>query len=443
MLRNGQLNAVASSNWDPDIATSSASYVASQPMVLSNVVNVANIAVGSHVSANGVGREVYVKDRNVGAGTIELSQPLFDAEGTQTYTFTRFKYMLDFGGFSKLSKFTLTDVELQCNGHASGIMLAPAGQTFHLKDCFITKPKDRGVTSIGRGWQDLQIDRCHFVSNEQAIPATARTSIAFNVNANDAKIRDNRLVRFKHTGVVAGGGHLFVGNHWFQGDEVSNGPRTAGMIFTQLNVNSVLTGNYIDNCFVEWANEHDAEPDFGAEYSFGGMTMTSNVFNAIDVASWYNWLVIKPYGSGHFIQGLSVQDNSFKTVGGNVDRIESVDDSIADLDFGRSRNVVFAGNTFTGISQPTINPVTLEFVKSSNATNWTVDSSGYLPFGGWSRMVTSVVSEDPITNGSGSKVYGMPYVTTNYGGSNNLIRLSWPESCKGRVIVTSRMDNPF
>jgi hypothetical protein len=443
VLRNGQFNALASSNWNPVVATSQATYAPASPKTMTAVANVANIVVGSLVTGNGVGREVYVTAKNVGAGTITLSQPLYNAAGTQTYTFTRFQYILDFSGFTKFSKFTITDVELQCAGNASGVMLAPAGQTFHLRDSFVTKPKDRGVTSIGDGCQDLQIDRCHFVSNEQSVAATARTSVAFNVNANDAKIRDSRFERFGHTGVMFGNGHLIVGNHWFQGDNLTNAPRLGGMVFTYPNMKSVITGNYIDNCFVEWTNEHDAAPDFGVEYSFGGLTITGNIFTASDVASWFNWLVIKPYGSGHFIQGLSVTGNTFKSVNGNIDRIETVDNSIAGLDFGRSRNVVFEGNTFNAVTQATINPVTLEFVQNSDALSWTLDSSGYLPFSGWLRNVTSIVTEGAITNAIGTNVFSQPYVTTTYGANNDLIQLTWSEACKGRVIVTSRMDNAF
>ncbi len=443
VIRNGQFNALASTGWDPVVATSQADYNPASPKTLSNVVNVANIAVGSLVTGAGVGREVYVSARNIGAGTLTLSQPLYGPAATQSYTFTRFQYVLDFSGFTKFSKFTITDVEFQCAGNASGILLAPNGQTFHLKDSFMTKPRDRGITSIGTGCQDLQIDRCHFVSSEQSVAATARKSIAFNVNANDAKVRDNRFERFRHTGVLFGNGHLIVGNHWFQGDNLVDAPRLGGMIFTQPNVKSVITGNYIDNCSIEWTNEHDAAPDFGVEYSFGGLTITGNIFTASDVASWFKWLVIKPYGTGHFIQGLSVTGNTFKAINGNIDRIEEVDASIAGLDFGRSRNVVFEGNTFNAVSQNTINPVTLEFVQGADAVNWALDPSGYLPFGGWSRNVTSVVSEGAITNVAGAVVFGQPYVTVNYGAGSNLVQLTWPEACKGRVVVTTRMDNPF
>ena len=443
VIRNGQFNAKASANWDPEVATSLGDYTASNPDTISNVANVANIEVGSLVTGSGVGREVYVTDRNVGAGTIALSQPLYGAAATQSYTFTRFKYIFDFSGYTKLSKLTITDVEFQCNGYSSGVMLAPNGQTFHMKDCFVTKPADRGVTSIGIGCQDLQIDRCHFVSNEQAVVATNRTSIAFNINANDGKIRDNRFERFRHTGVLNGTGHLIVGNHWFQGDNETSAPRLGGLVFTYPNLKSIITGNYIDNGSIEWTNEHDADPDFGTEFSFGGLTITGNIFTAKSAANWFNWIIIRPYGTGHFVQGLSVTGNTFKAINGNIDRAEGVDTTFADLDFGRSRNVTFSGNTFNGVNQATINPVTLEFDQPSDAVSWTLDSSGYLPFGGWSRMVPSVVTENAITNSSGSPVFGMPYVTTNYGAQSNLVRLTWPEACKGRITLTTRMDNPF
>ena len=442
IIRNGQINLVSSTNWDTDTYTSSASYSVNNSKKLTNVVNVANIPVGSLITGNGVGREVYVRDKNIGAGEITLSQPLYGAAGSQSYTFSRFKYALDFSGFAKLSKMNITDLEIQCNGFGSGILLAPSGETFHLKDCFITKPKDRGITSHGRGCQDLQIDRCRFASNEQGTPATARSTIVFNVNANDSKIRDSRFQRFRHTGVLNGNGHLIVGNHWFQGDEVTDGPRVGGMVFTYPNMKTVITGNYIDNNFIEWTNEHDAEPDFSNEFSFGGLSLTGNIFTANDVATWFNWLVIKPYGPGHFIQGLSVQGNTFKSINGNVDRVETVDTSFADLDYTRSRNVVFEGNTFNGITQPTINPVTLEFAQATNASTWTLNVAEYLPFGGNARTVTSVVTEGDITNSGNQVTYNFPSAIPNAGAGKDLVQLKWPESCRGTVLVTARMDNP-
>lgn len=442
VVRNGQFNVVPGAAWDTEEQTGTASYDVGTPTQLTGVTNIANIAVGSLVEGTGVGREVYVTDKNVGAGTITLSQPLHAAPASQTYTFRRFKYVLDFSGFDRLSKFTLTDVEVHFQGVASGILLAPSGETFHLKDCFITKPKDRGVTSHGVGCQDLQIDRCHFTSDEQSVAATARVSLGFNVNSNDAKIRDNRFQRFGTTMVLHGNGHLIVGNHWFQGDNVTDGPRVAGLVFTYPNVKSVVTGNYIDNSFIEWTNEHDAAPDFAAEFSFGGLTVTGNIFTANDAASWFSWIVLKPYGTGHFLQGLSVTGNCFKSLNGTTDRIERVDNSIADLVYGSVRNVVFDGNTFNGIGQVTQNPVTVEFNQASEATDWQVDVSGWLPFGGKAREVTALVAEGVISNASDVPVFGMPFVKTETGAGQNEVTLTWPEPVKGRVHVTARVDRP-
>ncbi len=442
VVRNGQFNVVPGSAWDTDEQTGTASYDTGSPDQLTYVTNVANIAVGSLVEGTGVGREVYVSAKNVGAGTITLSQPLYGAPASQTYTFKRFRYVLDFSGFDRLSKFTMTDIEIRCQGVASGILLAPSGETFHLKDSFVTKPKDRGVTSHEVGCQDLQIDRCHFVSDEQAVAATARVSLGFNVNANDAKIRDNRFQRLGTTMVLHGNGHLVVGNHWFQGDNETDGPRVAGLVFTEPNVKSVVTGNYIDNSFIEWTNEHDATPDFSSEFSFGGLTVTGNIFTVNDAAAWFSWIIVKPFGSGHFIQGFSVTGNTFKSLNGTTDRIEKVDDSIADLVFGSVRNVVFDGNTFNGVGQVTQNPVTIEFDQASEATDWQVDVGGWLPFGGKAREVTGVVTEGAITNTASAASFAFPYVTTETGAGQNEVTLTWPEPVKGRVHVTARVDRP-
>jgi hypothetical protein len=442
VVRNGQFNLLASTNWNTDTATSTANYSVNNPLKLTAVANVANIAVGSLVTGNGVGREVYVQSKNVGTGEITLSQRLYGPATSQTYTFERFKYALDFSTFSKLSKFTLSDIEFQCGGLGSGIMLCASGETFQVRDCFVTRPKDRGITSIGRGCQDLQIDRCHFVSDEQSVPAGQRVSIGFNVNANDTKIRNNRFQRFRHTAVMNGTGHLIVGNHWFQGDGIPDSTRLAGIVFTQENINSVVTGNYVDNCFFEWTNEHDSNPDFSNEYSFGGATFTSNIFVASNAPSWFSWIVIKPYGVGHFIQGLSVTGNTFNTFSGIVDRIDKIDDSIAPLDRSRARNILFEGNTFNGVTFLTINPVVLEFNQASNAQTWTLNVADYLPFDGFARTVSSVIAKGDILNASNATTFAFPSVATNVGANQDLVQLKWPETCRGKVVVTARCDNP-
>ncbi|MEX5729893.1 hypothetical protein Ga0609869_003246 [Rhodovulum iodosum] len=442
VIRNGQFRADAGSAWDTEIVASQASYSTSNPTELTAVDNIASIPVGALVEGLGVGREVYVRAKNTGAGTLTLSQPLFAAAGTQTYTFRRFKYVLDFSGFALLDKFVLDDIEFLCDGEASAVMLPQEGQIFHIRDCFITKPKDRGITSVGGGCYAMHVDRCQFISNEQALRAQDRTTIAMNVNSNDAKIRDNRVVRFLHFAVMNGSGHMIANNHWFQGDTETDGLRTAGLVLTQPNVKTTITGNYIDNSFVEWTNEHDARPDFSDEYSFGGLTVTGNIFTVNDAAAWFRWFVIKPHGTGHFLHGLTLSDNCFKSLNGDVDRIDRVDTTYADLDMGMARNVNIVANTFNGVDQIVSNPVTLQVDQNTDMRNWTLNFGGYLPFGGWARNVTAIVAENQISDAGGGTVAAMPYARVEQGTNRNQVILTWPDPCRGRVNVTVRMDNP-
>jgi len=137
-----------------------------------------------------------------------------------------------------------------------------------------------------------------------------------------------------------------------------------------------------------------------------------------------------------------VSGNTFRTFAGNIDGVEFIDNSIADLDYTLSRNVLFEGNTFNGINQPTINPVTLEFDQMTDASTWTLNVADYLPFGGNARTVSSVIAKGDITNAASQTTYNFPSVVTNAGASNDLVQLKWPETCKGKVVVTARMDNP-
>ena len=442
VIRNGQFNVVSGADWTTDEVVSTASYSKTNPLVLTGVANVAQIQIGSHVSGNGVGREIYVKARNVGAGTLTLSQPLFGAASTQTYTFKRFKYILDFSGFSQFSRLTLADIEFQCSGISSGIMLPPEGLTFNLRDCFITKPKDRGITSIGGGCQGMLIDGCQFLSNEQSLRVQDRTSIALNVNSNDVKIRDNRVVLFAHFAVLAGTGHVICGNHWFQGDSEANGIRNGGLILAGTNMKSTIIGNYIDNSSIEWTNEYEVEPEFANQYYFGGLSITGNIFTASDVAPWFRWIVIKPYGPNHSIQGLTVSGNVFRPVNGNIDRVEGIDSTYADLNKANYRNILFEGNAFNAVNQPVYNPVTLKHAEASDTTTWNVDFGPYFPFGGRTKSVQGIVPEGKIQSGT-TTVYTLPYANTGQGATGSEIKLNWASACRGSVHLTARMDNPL
>lgn len=135
--------------WNTQTVSATATYSTADPAKLTGVANIASIPVGARVTGTGVGREIYVRARNIATNTLELSQQLWAAAGTRTFTFDRYQYMLDFSGFADLSRFEISDVEFLCGANASSINLASEGSNFRIADCTINRPKDRAITSSG------------------------------------------------------------------------------------------------------------------------------------------------------------------------------------------------------------------------------------------------------------------------------------------------------
>ena len=441
MIRNGQFAAVANSAWNTDTLTAQATYDPGDAHKLTNVSNIANIPVGALVEGNGVGREIYVRSKNTGAGELTLSAPLYDAAGTQNFTFKDFKYMLDFSGFSALSKFGFSEVEFQCNSLCSALRLSPSGKTFGLDLCYVSRPKDRGISSIGTGCQGIIVDNCQFLSAEDALDVSDRVSVALNVNSNDPKLRNNRVTRFLHFAVLGGSNNTVTGNHFFQGDSVAGGVRSAGIVLSSTYCSTTISDNYVDNCFVEWTNEHDSTPDFTTGFSFSALSISDNVFLSGDVASWFSYFVIKPYGTGHFLNGVTVSGNKFRSINGNIDRAERVDTSFSDLDFSRSKSVFFEGNTYHGVDTSTANPLRIKHDQATAASTWTVSTEGRLPFEGYARTVDAVTALGAIRTSGGSSRYVMPYADVEQGSNKDQIRLNWGEALHGEVQVVVRIDN--
>lgn len=351
--------------------------------------------------------------------------------------------MLDFSGFAELSRFETSDVEFVCGSEASGVMLPQTGKLMRFVDCVFNNPRDRGVTSINGGCQGLVIESCQFNSWEFSLAAQNRSTIGFNVNSNDAKIRNNRAAYFAHFGVLSGGSHIVLGNHLFSEDEEPLGLRRAGLVFTQPNVRGFVVGNYIDNCFIEMSNEHDPDPDFVSGYTFGGLTITGNLFLVSNAGTGFRFVVISPKGSGHSISGLSVTGNVFRNSTNAIDRVETVDTSHATLNMGNVRNLIFSGNTFNGVTQATVSPLLIEHSQATAAATWVVDGAAYLPFGGRARNVTGVVLEGPLRNASNTVQWAQPYVEVEEGSGLDQVHLVWPSAVKGKVQVTIRCDNPL
>jgi len=442
VIRNGQLEATTSAAWDTVTVTSAAAWSSASPAQLTSVTNVANIAVGSLLTGPGVGREVYVASKDNAALTITLSQALINPPASQTYTFERFQYLLDFSGFNGISRLQLSNIEFACLGKCSAVMLPYTGFEWRIHNCWFLKPKDRGVTSYYRGCYGLALDSNDFYSNEYDELAQNRTTIAFNTNYNDVKIRDNQSIRFKHFGIMARAGHIISGNHFWQGDGAAVGQRTAGIVFTSRNCNSVITSNYVDNSFIDISNEHaklsNASP---TSRPFGGLSMNGNIFVASDVASWFTFLRLSPYGTGYHIDGISVVGNTFKEItGGTIDRIENVVTANGGFDHSLTQNVVFQGNCFEDIIARTENPAYVEISQGTASASWSYSHALKVPFGGQTRAVTGWSAIGPVKDALSVTQFETPYFLVGQGPSADSVSIEWPAGRKGKIQMTLRAD---
>ena len=286
----------------------------------------------------------------------------------------------------------------------------------------------------------MLIDRCQFLSPEESLNVEDRIAIGFNVNSNDVKIRDCRATQFKHFACMAGQNHLIMGNHFFQGDGVSDGVRTAGIILQENFCSTVITGNYIDNCFIEWTNERDPTPEFTTGFSFSSLSVTDNVCLSGDVAPWFSYLVVKPHAAGHFLNGVTVRGNRFRSINGSLQRAERVDTSFADLDHDRNRSVFFDGNSYHNINEQAHNPLVVEHTESSNARTWTIGTDKQLPFGGYCQFVESIVATGDIRNTSNVRIYDAPVGRGRIGNDDDQFTVEFGSDVRGSIRATVRMD---
>jgi hypothetical protein len=441
VLQNGLLTVSPGAAWSTQTVTANGTYSTANPYQLTAVANIAAIPIGARLSGTGVGREVYVTAKNLATSTVDLSQQLWGGSGTRSYTFERYKYLLDFSGFTDLGRFEINDMEFSCNAQASAVNLPWAGNLFRFDRCTFQAPLDKGITSIYQGCQGMVIESCLF---NGGTTTPVRDITAFNVNQNDAKIRFNRSAYCAHFGVLGGGTHIIVGNHFFTGEGGSPLYRRAGLVFTTPSARSFVSGNYIDHCFIELSNEHFADPSSASSYTFGGLSINSNIFLAADTGPAFAFIVVSPKGPGHSLTGLSVTNNVFRKSGDTtIDRVERVDETHATLNRGAFRNVVFANNTFTGVVLPSLSPVYIEHSQNTAADTWVVDAAPYLPFGGRARNVEGIVLEGAVRNAANAVQWAQPYVDVEQGLANQSVHLRWPSAVKGKAMVTLRCDNPI
>ena len=203
---------------------------------------------------------------------------------------------------------------------------------------------------------------------------------------------------------------------------------------------AIVNGNYVDNCSIEWTNEYDKHPTFDSELSFSQLNITDNTFLCGHTVPWFSYLVIKPYGTGHYLNHVTIQGNMFRTIGGSIERVDRVDTSFADLDYSRFKNVTFTGNMYKLIDTATESPLLINHSESSDQQVWTVDGAPRLPFGGRAQNVESIQPIGAIRTASNAIVRETPYVNVERGANKDQVDIHWSTPVHGEVAVKIRVD---
>jgi len=165
------------------------------------------------------------------------------------------------------------------------------------------------------------------------------------------------------------------------------------------------------------------------------------VFLAGSVAPNFSSIVVRPYGTGQFINGLNVSGNTFRGVGAVMSRVEKADTSFAPLDLTRMKDVHFTNNTFHNVANASHNPAVFQHSQNTVAGTWVVDCAEQLPFGGQARNVDALVARDRIETGDNAARWVQPYVLSSQGPQANRVHVIWPEALRGSISLTVRMDS--
>ena len=433
VLLNGSLDCSNSPDWNASSVQGKASYDESTASkLLTDVENIEQVEIGSHVHGTGVGREIYVIDKDVIAKTVTLTHELYGANSRQTYTFTRFRFLLDLSEVDWIANFHLMNMEFSCRKTASAIMLSKDGIANKIVHCIIGAPGDRGICSYGFGCNGITIESCQLGSWEWSVPANERRTIGICTHSGDMKIRNNRGVYFRHFMVIARGGHIIMGNHFFAENPDASLERNAGIVFSSGGTKTTFTGNYVDHCWIELGFEHNGGALERGNKNFEGIQILGNIFTGKTVASGSpnHFIVLAPLGENCKIMSMNVCNNMFINYGHLLTKVEGVNESIGTIDWSKTTQLCFENNTFSGFEEETWSPIVRKVSKTSATKTWEFDFQNQLPFNSFARSITSIVGNSDLNP------INMPVAEVERGTNKTKVALLFDTATKGSATIT-------
>ncbi len=425
------------------------------------------VTMGMYITGPGVARESYVVRVDTAAGTAVLNTRAWRSVTEITHRFINFQYMFDFRNVTSLLNFQFKDMVFDALGNIS-IFNGPKGRdeadkigtggggTISFSRCIFSRPVDRGITFWTTGGSNLQVDNCQGISNEDKVAPVDRKSVFCTVTTNDVKFRGNYVWQFGHTLVLHGSGNVIVGNHFWQGraprDDESESfeTRTASIILTSANNKTNIVGNYIDNSWIELANDNTTAQNWPLG---SGVTITGNQFTTVSKIGTYGFIALAPYKANSTCARISVVGNVFKNVdggqNGQVVPMEKADVLIVpqgtqgSIDRSQVSQIYWRSNSYNQVKKSTASELTIEKVVAAGSETSTVGFSFQELFP-WSFYPRAVLSTSVYSAKTAAGVASpTPVMVDDNLGSTYIINMRLGEPRSGRFGITVSCNPPI
>jgi len=383
--------------------------------VITNITSTADLLAWMEVSGTGIPRSTFVK--SVDSSTqVTLTRKAMTTGANRTLVFKRHRFIFDFTGFTVLNRFTFDSLNFDLDELASGYLGSQADDIIEFRGCRIVRPETYGICQPDAGG-GLVVDGCDFLTADSAVAPGSRTRIGIACNG-DCRIINNRLAYFKHALIVRAGSAQVIGNHPFSGMSTAS-VHTAGMIFQQASRHTI-TGNYIDNGWLEFTNETFA---YNPAADIGGATVVGNFFTVLASAATELFIVVAPYVANSSFRDLNISGNFFQPLltGGAValTKVTGYDATNGSVDNNTIESIFMQGNLFNNVTTRQENPATAKFQSLTpwGHTTGSASFTGKMPFdiNPLGLAIGLVVK--------GANTVGAARVTGRSGGN---IDLAWP-----------------
>lgn len=402
-----------------------------------------DISIGAIIMPDGMPRESYI------TGILSSTQFTISTncyrDRTKFYNAVKWPYFLTFKGFTTFSRVRFTALNLRCQGVASGIQLAQSGNDIYFQQIHALNVADRLITEWWNNGSGAEFNNITAWSNDGT---ETHTNVGITVTDNDAKFISNRIINFRHSQVMHGGGYMILRCHNWQGGTTSY-KRTAAYVHTNVRPYVTYTGNYIDNGGVEVSNENQS-----TSVAINDITISGNIFTMSDRAtstSRYITLSLAGYGAEPAttgIDGLSVTGNVFRRLLGSsmpglIPTVETLETyGTKSLDNNAIFDLSFDDNTFRGITNGTYDPATITLTKAAADAAWAFDFSTDLPFGLEPRRVVGETQGGLLgmRDGASTLTY-QGSMTQVSGGDPKTIVWKVATAVKGTVSITATVNS--